>query len=131
MTKNFICKNPRLVSKHWNESNDCTVRATSIALQLDYDEVHAKYSAMGRKPYRGVTVRTMGKVLQSITNKPQEMVRVLDESTFSKFAKDHPKGRFIVVKRGHAVALIDGIWYDAHVSCVGGRSIVKFYYEVK
>ena len=131
MTKNFICKNPRLVSKHHNESNDCTVRATSIAMQMDYDEVHSIYAKHGRRPYRGVTVRKMGEVLKSITNKPQEMIRTLDEPTFSRFAKEHPKGRFIVVKRGHAVALIDGMWYDAHVSCVGGRSKVKFYYEVK
>lgn len=131
MTKNFIEKNPRIVSKHWNESNDCTVRATSIALQMNYDDVHPMYAKVGRKPRQGVTVDTMSKALQLITNRPQGMVRVLDEPTFTQFAKDHPKGRFIVVKRKHAVALVDGIWYDAHVSQVGGRNRVKFYYEVK
>ncbi len=129
MSKNFICANPRPADLR--ESNDCTVRATCVAMGKPYLEIHKAFSAVGRKPRTGVTVPTMNKALKLITNRPQGMVRVLDEPTFAQFARDNPKGRFIVIKRGHAVALIDGIWYDAHESQAGARSRVKFYYEVK
>lgn len=126
--KNFICANPRTID---NESNDCTVRSTSLAFNKPYDEVHRIYHAMGRKPRRGSTIHIMNKVFQSITKDDRVMTRDIYEPTFAQFAKEHPVGKFIVVKRKHAVALIDGVWHDAHVSCVGARSRVLFYYEVK
>ena len=129
MSKNFICANPR--PSDLRESNDCTVRATCVAMGKPYLEIHKAYSAVGRKPRTGVSVRTMDKALQLITNRPQCMVRALDEPTFAQFSKANPKGKFIVVKRGHAVALINGMWYDAHVACAGARSRVRFYYEIK
>ncbi len=129
MSKNFICANPR--PEFMRESNDCTVRATSLAMNKPYLEVHKAYAAVGRRPRRGVTVLTMNQALEHLTNRPQQLVRVFDEPTFAQFAKANPKGRFIVIKRGHAVALIDGVWHDAHEECAGARSRVRFYYEVK
>lgn len=129
MSKNFICANPR--PSDLRESNDCTVRATCVAMGKPYLEIHQAFAKMGRKPRTGVTVVTMNKALKLITNRPQELVRVLDEPTFAQFAKANPKGRFIVIKRGHAVALIDGTWYDAHEKGAGARSRVRFYYEIK
>ncbi len=127
--KNFISANPRPTDLR--ESNDCTVRATSLAMNKPYLEIHTAYSVAGRKPRRGVTIHTMNKALQWITKSNQVMVRVLDEPTFAQFAKANPKGRFIVTKRGHAVALIDGVWHDAHASQAGARCRVKYFYEVK
>ena len=126
--KNFICANPRTID---NESNDCTVRSTSLALNKPYNEVHRIYAAMGRKPRKGSTVALMNKAIQCITKDDRVMMRALAEPTFAQFARSNPTGKFIVVKRRHAVALIDGVWHDAHVSCVGSRSRVLFYYEVK
>ena len=125
----FISANPR--PKDLYESNDCTVRATSLAMNKPYLDIHKSYETAGRKPRRGVTISTMNKALQLITQSNRVMVRVLSEPTFAQFARENPKGRFIVTKRGHAVALIDGVWHDAHVSQAGSRCRVKFYYEVK
>lgn len=126
MTKNFICANPRAFDF---ESNDCTVRATSLALNKHYVEVHKAYSEVGRKIGKGCTVRMMNNALEKL--KQGQMVRALEEPTFARFARSNPKGKFIVVKRKHAVALIDGVWHDAHVSQVGARCRVLFYYQVK
>ena len=126
--KNFINANPRTID---NESNDCTVRSTSLALNKPYDEVHRVYHVMGRKPRKGTTIPVMNKVLQSITKDDRVMIKALEEPTFAQFARSNPVGKFIVIKRRHAVALIDGVWHDAHVKCVGARSRVLFYYEVK
>lgn len=129
MTKNFICANPRPYDVM--ESNDCTVRATSVAFNKPYLEIHKAYTEVGRHRYHGVSVHTMSKALEVITKKKQGMVRAFEEPTFAQFARLNPKGRFIVVKRKHAVALIDGVWHDAHVSQVGARCRVLFYYQVK
>ena len=128
MNKNFINANPRPSDLY--ESNDCTIRATSLAMNKPYQDVHKAYSIAGRKPRRGATISTMNKALQIITKSSKTLVRVPDEPTFAQFARTKPKGRFIVTKRGHAVALIDGVWHDAHASGAGSRSRVKFYYEV-
>lgn len=129
MSTRFISANPR--PEDLRESNDCTVRATSLAMNKPYLEVHKAYEKMGRKPRQGVTVSTMNKTLQLITSSDRVMIRAFDEPTFAQFAKANPKGRFIVTKRGHAVALIDGVWHDSHASCAGARCRVKFYYEIK
>lgn len=130
MAKNFISANPRPVELR--ETNDCTVRATSLAFNKPYLDVHKAYSKAGRKNGRGVNAFTMNGALRNITGKDERMVRVMGkEPTFAQFARDNPNGKFIVVKRGHAVALIDGVWHDAHVSQVGARCRVLFYYEVK
>lgn len=129
MSTRFISANPR--PEDLRESNDCTVRATSLAMNKHYFDVHKAYASVGRKPRHGVTVSTMNEALKVLTTSERVMIRALDEPTFSQFAKDNPKGRFIVVKRKHAVALIDGVWHDAHASCAGARCRVKFYYEIK
>jgi len=126
---NFISANPRPQGLY--ESNDCTVRATSLAMNKPYTEIHQAFERAGRKPRRGVTIRTMSNALQLITQKNQGMIRALNEPTFAQFARENPKGRFIVTKRGHAVALIDGVWHDAHSSQAGSRCRVKFYYQVQ
>jgi hypothetical protein len=128
MSNNFISANPRPTDL--KESNDCTVRATSLAMNLPYLDVHKKFEFAGRQPRRGVSMTTMNRALCLITKSSKVMVRVLDEPTFAQFARANPKGRFIVVKRGHAVALIDGVWHDAHIKCAGARSRVRYYYEV-
>lgn len=129
MTKNFICANPRPADLR--EINDCTVRATSLAMNKPYKEVHGFYELAGRVWRRGATLETMNKALQSITKSDRVMIRSFEEPTFAQFARANPKGRFIVVKRRHAVALIDGVWHDAHIACAGARSRVLYYYQVK
>lgn len=130
MTKNFISANPR--PRDLNESNDCTVRATSLAMNLPYEKVHKAYADVGRKRGKGVNALTINAALRKITGNDERMVRVMGkEPTFAQFARENNKGKYIVVKRGHAVALIDGVWHDAHVSQVGARNRVIFYYQIK
>jgi hypothetical protein len=53
----------------------------------------------------------------------------LQGSSLATFAKDNPKGKWIVVKRGHAVALIDGVYHDIGTDVGLPRSLVKSYYR--
>lgn len=125
----FISANPRTIQQ---ESNDCTVRATSLAMNLPYDVIHKAFALHGRRTGKGVTIITLMGVLTDLTDRKMQVVanHSIRKQTLGSFIKTHPKGRFVVVKRGHAFAVIDGVAHDAHSSCCGARSIVKYAYKV-
>jgi hypothetical protein len=125
----FISANPRTIQQ---ESNDCTVRATSLAMNKPYEEVHKVFAKHGRRIGKGVTIANLMATLMDLTQKNINIVanHSIRKQTLGSFIKTHPKGRFVVVKRGHAFAVIDGVAHDAHSSCCGARSIVKYAYKV-
>lgn len=126
----FISKNPRPSDLY--ESNDCTVRATSIAMKKPYKSIHKVFAKHGRKDRQGVTLATLIAVLIEVTKNNMQIVasHAIRRETLASFIKTHPKGRYVVIKRGHAFAVIDGVAHDAHSSCCGSRSIVKYAYKV-
>jgi hydrogenase maturation factor len=114
------------------ESNDCTVRATSLAINKPYTEVHGVFAKHGRRTGKGVTLATLIAVLIDVTKNNMKIVasHTIRRETLASFIKTHPKGKYVVIKRGHAFAVIDGVAHDAHSSCCGSRSIVKYAYKV-
>jgi hydrogenase maturation factor len=114
------------------ESNDCTVRATSLAINKPYTEVHKVFAEHGRRTGKGVTLATLIGVLLDITKNNMQIVAsyTVKRQTLASFLKTHTKGRYVVVRRGHAFAVIDGVAHDAHSSCCTARSIVKYAYKV-
>lgn len=46
--------------------------------------------------------------------------------TVSKFAEDHPEGRFVLATQNHVVAVINGEYYDTWDS---GDEIVLYFYK--
>ncbi len=126
----FISANPRPSDLY--ESNDCTVRATSLAVNLPYNVAHKIFKLHGRKDRQGVTLATLIAVLIDVTKNNMQIVasHAIRRETLASFIKTHPKGRYVVIKRGHAFAVIDGVAHDAHSSCCGSRSIVKYAYKV-
>lgn len=126
----FIKSNPRSIE---NESNDCSVRATSIALNKPYNEVHKTFSKHGRRVGKGVTMTTLLAVLKDLTMDNVKIASsyIVRKESLASFIKTHPKGRYVVCKRGHAFAVIDGVAHDSHESGCGSRSIVKFAYQVE
>ena len=125
----YISKNVRTLP---NETNDCVVRALSLAFNVEYPIVHKLCATVGRKPNRGVfPVQTDQAIKHLSGNKSAEMDRLPrgKRQTLTTFAKDNPKGKWIVVKRGHAVALIDGVYHDIGTDVGLPRSLVKSYYR--
>lgn len=115
INKRFICENPR--PSDVRESNDCTVRATVLATGLPYDVVHKGYAKAGRKPMRGVTYHIMVGALDILKIKHTKQVYKVGskEPTLAQFLKgDGKEGHWIVIRRGHAFAVKDGIVYDGH-----------------
>lgn len=53
------------VREEYNETNDCTVRATAIALNQSYEETHRQYKEAGRRNRRGTGTYTIKEVLKN------------------------------------------------------------------
>lgn len=124
----FVNANPRSID---GESNDCVVRALSLAFNKPYTEVHAVCQRAGRVKGRGMNVPMINKAIAELTGQPDaQLQRMQRAQTFTTFARDHKVGNYVVIKHGHAIALIDGVFHDA--GSVGQpRAIVKSVFRVK
>lgn len=130
----FIESNPRN-SGEWeyrSEKNDCSVRATAIALSIPYKTAHKTFLKHGRRWGKGVTVITMLSVLKDLTGDKYKTVAsdAVRKQTLATFIRENPKGKYVIVKSRHAFAVIDGVAYDAHPSCCTSKSMVKFAFKI-
>jgi hypothetical protein len=125
----FIKANPREYS---DEQNDCTVRATCLALDKPYKEVHKVFASNGRRWGKGVNLVTLERTLKVLigTEPVTHKHWLHGRMTLKSFVAKHPVGKWVVVKRGHAFAVVDGVVMDAHNACCGSRCIVQYAYKV-
>ena len=134
-----IAANPRPDSLA--ESKDCVVRALSLAFNKPYLDVHAICAKVGRRKHQGMRTPAIDAAIGMLTGNMADGLqqttkynRVHTDKhprlTFAQFAAKYPKGRFVVVMRGHALALIDGVYHDMYSAAVGARCRVCAFYEV-
>jgi len=93
------------------DRNDCAVRALTLAGQISYDVAHATFARFGRVANRGSSLSTCWKSYETVAGK-WHMTHGADRITLNQFIQDHPVGRFILHKSGHAFALINGVVHD-------------------
>ena len=94
---------------------DCAVRAVSKALGVDWEEAFAEIAAnafaMGDMPSSdsvwGAVLRQHGFYRDVIPN------TCPDCYTAEDFAKDHPKGVYVLAFGGHVATVEDGDLYDS------------------
>lgn len=101
-------------SKLLRETNDCTVLAWANIFDCDYDKARNYLSKFGRQNRRGMLRTDLEKAFAGVK---RAKIRVGEYSktnsiTLSKFCRKHPKGRYYVCVRGHALSIKDGIVYD-------------------
>jgi hypothetical protein len=113
-----------------HENNDCTVRAIKHLTGVPYSDSHALCKRLGRRDKRGLnTVQ-----LQGLTALPHaygyKVTRVILpamlESTLGRAMLSLHKGRYLIIKTGHAIACIDGVLYDSGASGPGSRVLMVF-----
>lgn len=114
-----------------SENNDCVVRAFATAADMDYDSAHwFVKKTFKRKDRKGVyrfesimnifsncNEQVNGKNIKTITEEYNTMLyyvtvkgqKVLRSTTTSSFIKRYPVGTYIVVVRGHAFTIKDGV----------------------
>lgn len=94
---------------------DCAVRAVSLALGVDWEEAYNLISdagyAMGDMPSSdsvwGAVLRQHGFYREAIPNSCPDCYTAAD------FAKDHPRGVYVLGFGGHVATIIDGNLYDS------------------
>jgi hypothetical protein len=126
------------------DRNNCALNAVSIALNKPYYEVYRVFRSVGRRGGRGSSIKqiTDAVTLLKIDGEPGMTIDKIKEKVLSlykpptylkisldKFAKMYPTGKFIVIKSRHALALVDGVWYDNTMP--NPRAYVKCFFRVE
>lgn len=109
---------------------DCAVRAISVALDIDWEEAYERIAragyAMADMPSSdsvwGAVLRSNGFYREAIPNTCPDCYTAAD------FARDHPKGVYVLGFGGHVATIVDGILYDSWNS---SKSIPQFYWYKK
>ena len=108
----FIDYNPNPVGRR---VGDCSVRAISKALGVDWETAYAMIAsngfAMGDMPSSnsvwGAVLRQNGFKKQAIPNSCPDCY------TFADFARDNPRGTFVLGTGSHVATVVDGNLYDS------------------
>lgn len=108
----YIDYNPNPVGRR---VGDCSVRAIAKALDVDWETAYAMIAsngfAMGDMPSSnsvwGAVLRQNGFKKQAIPNSCPDCY------TFADFARDNPRGTFVLGTGSHVATVVDGNLYDS------------------
>lgn len=109
---------------------DCAVRAIEVALNTDWETAYTMLASngflMGDMPSSdsvwGATLRQHGFIRESLPDDCPDCYTAAD------FAKDHPKGTYVLGFGGHTATVYDGNLYDSWDS---SNEIPQFYWYRK
>lgn len=108
---------------------DCVIRAISTATGMSWLEVYDDLHRLGRQIYDVTPSNELwGLYLYRMGFEPL----VLPENcpscvTVAEFARRFPRGRYIVGTGSHAVAVIDGDWFDTFDS---GELVPSYFFVI-
>jgi len=110
------------------ESNDCAVRALASAAALSYKRAHALLSAAGRREKGYSTISTVATAYKaaggrcvavygktrtaSIWRSLYSKAPLQKGITVGRLLRQLTKGKYVIVVREHAFAVVDGTVYD-------------------
>ena len=133
------------------ERADCTVATLASSFDIPYDEAHSLAEKFfKRKPKRGPmstdVISAMaklntsqekinGKAVTKIFTVPTKEYKcngkiVTRKTRVKSFIKDHPKGTFFTIVKGHALTIKDGVMIDNFRKGSGSKVIYRAY-EIK
>lgn len=108
---------------------DCAVRAVARALGTDWETAYSLIAAagyaMGDMPSGdsvwGAVLRQNGFYREAVPN------TCPDCYTVAEFAREHPRGIYVLALGGHVVTVENGDWYDTWDS--GGQVPMYYWYR--
>lgn len=122
----WIRCNPNPEHKH---VPDCMIRAICIALNMTWDEVYDELAALGKQE-RDVMNHdpVWGKYLYQKGFEPFLLPDTCPKClTIRLFCQMYPRGIYIIGTGSHAVAVIDGDYFDSWDS---GNEIPSFFWRI-
>jgi hypothetical protein len=112
------------------ENRDCSVRALAIAAGMTYEAAHQLFKDAGRVDGKTTAHAVSCAVYERLGFPVQRTFYPGGRCiTLAQLINCHPKGRFIVHRKGHAFALIDGVVHD-WARGTGARSRVRIAWQV-
>jgi len=130
------------------ENNDCVVRAIASTFGLEYDVTHRFVAEEFRRKPRKGTFNTAIKLnlLNNIKGIPYSIIPKANLTypgsarhqknggkstniTLSMFIEKYPKGKYLVIKKGHAFSVINGVVVGNGND--GNHLRVKIYFAIK
>lgn len=108
-------------------ADDCVIRAIAKVLDKPWEEIYADLCLEGLRYY---DMPSANHVWGSYLKKKGFERHIIPDTcpqcyTVRQFTEDYPQGRYILAISGHAVAVIDGSYYDSFDS---GDCVVIYYW---
>lgn len=106
---------------------DCTVRAICAVTGKSWHEIHRELCDLSRRMGDMPSAdRVWWELLRRYGFRRAELLdQCPDCYTVADFARDHPSGAFILGPHEHAVAVIDGSWWDTWDS---GNTVPTYFF---
>ena len=122
----WVKANPNPLKK---EVPDCVIRAISIALNRPWVVVYDDLCALGREECNIPSAYSVwGRYLFNRGFEPFMLPSVCPRcTTIDEFTKMYPKGVYIIGTGSHAVAVIDGNYFDSWDS---GQEVATFFWRI-
>lgn len=104
----------RAVSRRPKQSNDCTVRAVAIALNMSYDHAYDLLAGAGRKCWSGFDVVGWLAAQDWAEKIPFPAEKGRRRMNPAEFSKRFASGRYICRVAKHVFAVVDGVIHDSN-----------------
>ena len=111
------------------EVPDCVVRAITIALNRRWIDVYDDLCALGRREFNMPSADAVwGKYLYQMGFEPFLLPETCSKCiTIRAFSQIFPRGTYIIGTGSHAVAVVNGDYYDSWDS---GNEIPSFFWKI-
>ena len=115
--------------KH-KEVPDCVIRALCIALHMRWYDIYDDLCALGRDECNMPSADAVwGKYLYQMGFEPFLLPDSCPKCiTVQAFTRMYPRGTYIIGTGSHAVAIVDGDYYDSWDS---GNQIPSFFWRIR
>ena len=109
--------------------DDCAIRALCKVLSKEWGDVYSMLCSEGLHLCDIPTSNyVIGMVLRNYGYEQEMMPSTCPAcTTVFGFTVNHPKGKYVLITEDHAVAVVDGIYYDTF-DC-GEELAICYYYE--
>lgn len=111
------------------EVSDCVIRAIAIALNMRWIDVYDDLCDIGRREFNMPSADAVwGKYLYEMGFEPFQLPKTCPQCvTIEQFAGIFHEGVYIIGTGGHAVAVVNGDYFDSWDS---GRETVSFFWRI-
>lgn len=110
-----------------NDTNDCIIRSVAKAFNEDWQSVMRKFCDVAIEKYLMPNNYPVAKAVLKDYPCTEIQLPQSDFISVSKLAAQKPNKKLVALTRDHAIAIVNGTWYDLYDS---GNDIVESYWEV-